>query len=204
MWREYTRETPARPGLALIMAAVALVGTTALAWLVTQRINPQVVYAINYWPIRFSLPEQFRQNSLEQVKIGSEWIEGNEDVALFNSGTTLDPTGYVVVRYKIFDSGADLNEASVDLLGEALVNSQPVNIGPIDGQIMETATPRGAIRLLAVGLTPEGLAISLEYLSTRFSAADFSRFQRICESVEFKDWYTPVPPWITASRKSAS
>lgn len=201
MWREYTRETPARPGLAIVMAAVALLGTTALAWMITQRVNPQTMRSLDYWPIRFSLPERFILAFKEHENILSEWIDGSRDAAIFLTDGRSELAAEVAVVYQIFGESDDLDDVAFELLDESVADATPIPMGPVEGRLIKLLTRDEIIRLIAVGMTPGGLAILVEYRTAHYSEVDFARFQKICESIQFQDWSVPPPPWKAASRK---
>lgn len=117
MWREYTRETPARPGLAILAAALALIGTTALAWVVVQRANPRRVEAPAYWPIRFTLPDRYERTVIDYGESAIELIDGSVGAALYTSGGPDETIGFIHVRYELLPKSTNFNDAAEVLTG---------------------------------------------------------------------------------------
>jgi hypothetical protein len=90
MWREYTRETPARRGWPLAGGILALAGTTALAWMVTDRVTappPLVpVEPLPHWPIRFAVPAGFELGRSEASTRWDGVENGDGGIVLFIRG----------------------------------------------------------------------------------------------------------------------
>ena len=96
MWSEYTRERPARRGLAVGSAFILLVGVTVLAWAITaagphgtrsprgdERSSRPVLTPLPReqsppgWPIAFTLPEEYAW--VEEPEAGREAEQGRRD-----------------------------------------------------------------------------------------------------------------------------
>src|SRR5262245_15458848 len=102
MWREYTREVPARPGLALLATSLALCGSLALAYSITNKSTNQDSQGtrrhLSQWPISFILPNSYVDVTLLNSPFDN--LDGSSQCAYFQN-----PSGgeAVLVRYKLSD-----------------------------------------------------------------------------------------------------
>jgi hypothetical protein len=115
MWREYTRETPARRGWAIVFSAVALVLTTSLAWVLAGHgpsgasLSSEVLPA--NWPITFSLPAdakplaKWNRLPLESDEAGNAGLVAYRWGPSDNSHATR-----ILVAYQVYDDEIELKE----------------------------------------------------------------------------------------------
>ncbi len=200
MWREYTRETPARRGLGVATAAMALIGTTALAWVVTQQSGGMRLETLPNWPITFSVPEGFNRLSdpLEESP-----QDGLSDRATFLLGHPRSPDAILEINYEILQEDvATLEELMAD---RGMTKSDEVSdimLGTLAGKLFRKADARGrTATLVAVGRTPEGLVLGLWYTGSAHDPHGLTRLKRICESIQFRAWTVPRPPAVETSRR---
>lgn len=208
MWREYTRETPARPGLAIIMAALALAGTTALAWVMTHRANPKKEVKLSHWPISFNLPEGLELTYLDNQ--GSQYpflSDGTRGQAIFRAAGDLQSDTAIEVTYLLLEEGSTLDDACNTLIGdEGPPEAESISFGGFDGVVIATLTPSVRPRLTetCVGIHPCGLAVRFIQSLELDDYRRLGRFERMLFSTRMIDWTSPKPPWIDLSNRLVS
>lgn len=191
MWKEYTRESPARSGLGILVSAGLLLATLWLAARVTtakavpvelsERVEPAG------WPISFRLPG------------GAQPMQGVESLAdYYNDGSVgdeafqvpLGPTGVgrVLVRFEVLRPGLTPETAARGLLLGTPADTQEISMGPLTGMIAEDRTALGHSAWMAVGCVPDGLAVGIRVLSTESSRSTEALLRAICDSVRFESW----------------
>lgn len=199
MWREYTRETPARRGWALIFSALALAGTTALAWAVAERINNPLSSfreeAPPWWPIRFTLPVGFDRLSIEQSYRLDDAIDGEFGFASYGAlRGRRRPSAFFDVQFRVVEPHLATDELLTLLEVPDAAGAEPISIGPLDGMLfIDERAPR-VMEALAVAYLPEGLVIRFSLSARRGDSLNLRDFKTICRSVQFTNWYLPRPP----------
>lgn len=189
MWREFTKETPGRPWLALISSAMALAGTTALAQYMTQaRGHPKAatfVFSLPGWPVSVRLPEGARRTPSLNEPVNSEGTRGE---LRFRLAGARQERGELRVYFQCEDSSTSLEQAFHALTGLSADDGEEIAMGPLSGLWSMGATEDGAIVLTAVATTAEGLTIQVEITTTAAGARQRKEFEEICSSVEYKSW----------------
>ena len=185
MWREYTREVPARPGWALLSTALALCGSLGLAYSLTGK--HQVPAGLNerrhlpHWPISFVLRSSFVEVT-DQYAIDS--LDGERQRAVFASPSGAGET--VVLSYELSaedQSGDQFNAVARDERGEIHL----IDMGICQGSCMIVRTPHGT-GFLAEGMTDSGLQIRVQYTSGEPEFRALRNMREICKSIEWQPW----------------
>lgn len=194
MWRAFTREKAARPGLAICIMACAFAGTMSLATLLTrQRDMPLQVRHdafLGNWPIEFGLPGGY-QLHVPESRIGSDSDGAEWGVAVFKYGAGGDPTKTVKMQYRFFQPASELLDVMHEMVEPDVVDYDPMEIGGNRGGMFQRIR-WASHELIAVAVREDGLAVSV---TCRFgnirpgtiSSGDQAHFGRICESIVFKD-----------------
>lgn len=197
MWKEYTRETPARRGLGIVAAVIALAGTTGLAqYFTTQRSRIAVAVdraAPSRWPISFAVPKGFRL-----VGSTSDWNvlqpnDGSEGGVAYLKGSTSYPEMRLDVDYQVVPEGLSLDRVYRRMTEQPLDDHEEIEVGPLQGICTSQKTEKGAALIRAVARTEEGLAIMISLLAEEDSPRTRRVLEGVCESVEFKEWTMPPP-----------
>lgn len=192
MWKEYTRETPARPGLGIVAAVIALAGTTGLAqYFTTQRSRIAVAVertAPPRWPISYSVPKGFRQ-----IGSTSDWNvlrndDGTEGGIVYVKGTIGVPEYRLDIDYQVVPAGLSMDRVYRRLTQQPLEDYEEIEVGPLQGICTSGRTETGAALLRAVARTEEGLAIMITLIAEEDSPRTRRVLEGVCESVEFKEW----------------
>ncbi|MBI5762379.1 MAG: hypothetical protein HZA51_02510 [Planctomycetes bacterium] len=192
MWKEYTRETPARPGLGIVAAVIALAATTGLAqYFTTQRSRIAVAVertALPRWPIAFSVPKGFRP-----VGTTSDWNvlrsdDGTEGGVVYFKGNLAIPEMRLDIDYQVVPAGLSMDRVYRRLTQQPLDDYDEIAVGPLKGICTSRKTEAGAAMLRAVARTDEGLAIMISLIAEEDSPRTRRVLEGVCESVEFKDW----------------
>lgn len=196
MWREYTKETPARAGWGVVAMALALTGTTGLAYFVAvTKAAPGAVLPKRVsepgWPISFALPGGFR---LLRPDVGEESVSRDGmsgELHGLREGGRGGPA-IVAVRFKVQEDRATLSKAFAKWTGQEAEEGEAIKVGSLEGLAMVTSEPRGLVKYTAVAVLPEGLVIAIAIETTNASARARRQFEAVCESVQFKDWFVRV------------
>ena len=206
MWREYSRETPARPGLAVIMAAIALAGNTALAWVMTQRANPSRGVKLSRWPISFSLPEGFELAAVDNSGRYFEYSDGTHGEAIFDLGGDAHPMGVINVKYLLLDLGSTLDDACDELGPTELSEAESITFGEFKGLMIRgiASTSPPALVGICIGIHPCGLAVRFEQTLALEDVRRLGRFESMLFSLKMADWSAPRPPWVRLSSEQVS
>jgi len=194
-WRVYTREKPARPGLAIVLSALFLVGTVWLASVVTTAKAEPIVLGSRFrsldWPISFRLPRGSRR-----VETASAWPEevqrdGSIGAVAFQIRDAERPgheDAQLEAVFRILPAGTSAEMAGRMFLGGDFVGGRPISMGPISGLSLR-GSPFGPVgQWVAVGCAPEGLAVFVQLIATGSRDRQDRVFHAICESIRFDDW----------------
>lgn len=204
MWREYTRETPARPGWAVVSAGAALILTTSLAWVLTNHGPPGATLGSSitpaYWPISFSLPADAKPLSQwDKLPLISDPGGVVGFVAYSWGGGGPEKSVRILMRYAVYDDHEGLNIDSSPL-SEDFADAEEIAIGPMTGRTFVALTAAGSRFYSAFATTDEGLGIRIDMICPPGYRNAESLFRRICESVAFQNWYGPVDPYYYLDR----
>jgi hypothetical protein len=193
MWQEYTRETPARPLLAPLGTGLALAATLALAWVVRPAAAGPSVSGLQSpprWPVAFTLPNGFTWAEQTDGEESLDGLSGN----LVYDGLSSDLLPSVLgVSFAVLPEAADAQQAAVELLGHEISNPRPVKIGPLQGLMAESRDSSGVRFLSAAAVSESGLAVSIHYVSPRITTRERSAFQVVCQSIQYRKWWTGKP-----------
>lgn len=197
MWREYTRETPARPGWSVVSAGTALALSTSLAWVLTSRANSAAGLGQTespvYWPISFSIPADAKPlPSWEGQPFEFDETGENGSIGFAWSTDRHDTKARLLIIYKLFKAGTRLDDIGARFLGGDFAESEPIEVGPMSGRMLtRVSIARGERLYSAVACTDDGLAFELILLAPPGVRNAEGLFRRICRSVTFKEWYLP-------------
>lgn len=196
MWREYTRESPARKGLALAASAAALASTVAMAYALTnlrtspleatRRIHPP------YWPISFELPESWVRRSLDVT-----FLEPEPSDDLIGRITFEDRRrdNEVVARATILFTMLEPGETVEDFIGslpdDAASVPGSVQIGQWTGSLIRFNNPEAQGLRAAAAVSPDGLAIAVICEHAHATTAADRLLGRIAASIRAEAWYLP-------------
>lgn len=192
MWKEYTRETPARPGFAIMAAVLALACTTGLAQYFTLQKTQTHVAGMRAdlfgWPITFTVPKGFRPAAavLDWNELHS--ADGTEGSVLYDKGTSRTPEMRMQIEYHVVPTGLSIDRVYRRLTKEALGERDEVDIGPLTGVLTTGRTEKGAILLRSLARSEEGLAVMLSLVAEEDSPRVRRVLTSVCESVQFKEW----------------
>lgn len=193
MWREYTRETPARPFLAPLGAGLALAAALGLAWLVgTARAGPAVwgPQSPPHWPVEFTLPEGFTWVQQDRAESSVDGMIGN----LAYEGRSSDLVPSVLgVSFAVLPAGTAVDRAAVELLGLELADARPTRLGPLEGKTAEARSGAEVRILAAVAVSERGLAVAVQLVSPRLGSGERSAFQAVCRSIQYRKWWVRKP-----------
>ena len=193
MWREYTREHPARPRLALWTTLGVFAGTVALAQFIVSARSPVEGFCEGpqspaFWPFAFDLPAGYSWSPDEQTAALPTMADGNGGAAVFAGEGTGGGKAMLLVSFAVLPPGTTAAEAAERLLRVEFVAAGPIRLGPIDGQIETIATP-SSTRMAAAGCLPSGVGVGLTYVTTAADEQAVEEFRAVCRSIAFKDWW---------------
>lgn len=187
MWKEYSRETPGRPLLGIVSAAVALAGTTGLAWVVTAQSKPLVAAKLAHWPITFSIPQDAEQIFLDtsgqkaSLGIGAGGEVSYRIPMKAGGGCELD------VTYKMLEAGTSIMEACEELELEDTSEAEPKSFGGFQGIVVhELATEKTtSISSTCIAVHPSGLVVRFRLTVLLMDISRLRLLDQILDSVEF-------------------
>ncbi|HKQ46969.1 MAG TPA: hypothetical protein VJZ71_02740 [Phycisphaerae bacterium] len=194
MWREYTRETPAKPGWAIASAGAALALTTGLAWVLAHQGFSSTTLAEPvappYWPVSLSLP----QGAKPLAKWNNEELgadpAGNAGVVAYSwDSPEIVQSTTLVLAYKVVvddDDSPGLRSRSLD---DGLDDDREIDVGPMSGRLDVRMAPDGGRLYSAFARTDEGLALRIDLICPPGLRNPQGLFRGICRSVAFRDWY---------------
>lgn len=208
MWREYTRETPAKPGWAIASAGAALALTTGLAWVLAhQGVSASTLggsVSPPFWPISLSLPPEAKPlTNWNNESLGSD-PAGNAGVAAFSWDTpdSTHPTT-IVLAYKVLIDDDDSRRISSRGFGDGFDEADEITVGPMSGRSFVAMTPAGSRVYSALAKLDEDLAVRIDMICPPGLRNSEGLFRRICRSVAFRDWYVSddAQYWIKYSQR---
>lgn len=183
MWKEYSRETPGRPLLGIVSAGIALVGTTALAWIVTAQSNPFIAAKLSHWPIAFNIPE-----GAEQV-----FSSGEESPPTLGTGGEVSYRipmksgggGELDVAYVLMEKGTSLKEACEELELDDTSDAESKSFGDfkgivVHGYVSEKTTTVSAI---CIAVHPSGLVVRFRLTMLFMDISRLRLLDQILDSV---------------------
>jgi len=189
MWREFTREKPARRGWALGLSVVVFAATMALAWgLTTGRISTSrtgVIGDFEGWPIRFALPTGYGLRSASSIPAEGD-ARGPGGVARYDAN---DQEGRRSVTVAFYQWPANLNwpELQRRLEIEGADGVDDVTLGRLDWRLFETSRIfSGIIEITAVHDQPNGLIVVVHSNVKAHETRAYVDLLAVCRSVKFK------------------
>ncbi len=196
MWREYTRESPARKGLALAASAAALAGTVAMAYAltnlrtapleVTRRIHPP------YWPISFELPESWVRRSLDINFLEPEQVDELIGRITFEDRRRgQEVVARATVLFTLLEPGDSVEDFIGSLPDDATMASGTVRIGDWGGSVIRFDDPEARNVRAAAAVSPDGLAIAVICEHAHATTTAERLVERIAASVRAEAWFLP-------------
>lgn len=192
MWREFTKETPARSGLAVIATAAALGCTTALAYFVTtSKAAPaaqQERQSLAGWPIKFDLPVGFQR--VANVDDWQEQVSADGTCGSLRYVRVDRRQGPAIleVHYRVEDGPLETDKVFRSMTGLSSEGAKEIPVGPLSGLVGHHEESDGSVVLSAVACLTEGLALHFEMQAANDGPRQEKEFERICSSAEFKEW----------------
>ena len=194
MWKQYTRETPARKGWALGAMIVAFLGTVGLAKLmVDSRTATEGVgrhkQAITGWPFQFTLPNEYRWGVLRQPPQSpfSAGGRSREESVHYHGQSASGGTTRLFIRYYKMPTGTSLQDAAAHFNMDARGAAETQEIGPLRWLIPVIHVEGPGAQIAGVACSPEGVAIHIEFTGPGSVVLEFKIFESICRSIEFVD-----------------
>lgn len=194
MWREYTRETPAKPGWAIASAGAALALTTGLAWVLAQQGFSTTTLAGSIsppnWPISLSLPPGAKPLAKWNNEVIGSDPAGNSGVAAFSwDEAEADQSMAILLAYKVTiddDESPGMRSRGLDT---GFDDDREIVVGPLTGQLNLGMAPDGGRVYSAFARSDEGLALRIDLICPPGMRNSQGLFRRICRSVTFRNWY---------------
>ena len=192
MWREFTKETPARPWWALVFSALALAGTTALAQYMTHakgssRTTSTLVGALG-WPFGFQLPEGFHRVGISDSLREPVNAEGTRGEMAFKRMELRRGTADLRVYFQWDDEPIATDRMFHTLTGLSPDDAEVIDLGPLSGIWTMGVSSEGAVVWTAVATAAEGLTLQIEMTTPTAGSRQRREFEQICSSVEYRVW----------------
>jgi hypothetical protein len=193
MWREFTRERPARPYLAWGCSALALVTAVGSAWLVVRsRAQPTTegLQSLPHWPIAFTLPGGLTWSPDEGARTNGMSADGMSGSMLYVGRSAGWGPSVMIVGFQVFPEGTTPEQVLKDLTGRAPGDAQRIRMGPMKGVMLELPAEQGkAVRLVGAGCTERGLAVVVQHVTPAPNPQARRIFRAVCRSIEYKAWW---------------
>jgi hypothetical protein len=198
MWREYTKETPARPWWGLICSALALAGTTALAQYVTKSkggtvVSPSALISVGGWPVAFRLPEGFHRVSAADPWNDPVNAEGTSGEMAFRRTDRRRGSADLTIRFEWDEGPISPAEAFHTVTGLSGDDAEAIELGPLSGLWGFGDSSDGKLVWAAVGTSPDGLAVQIELKTGIPGSKQRKEFEQICSSMQYKIWAMHAP-----------
>ena len=183
MWREYTREKPARRGWALVLASAVFVGSMALAWgLTTGRISTsRMGSAIDFegWPFRFAMPGGYELRTASSIAAEGD-ARGPGGMARYDAN---DREGRRSITIAFYQWPADLGWT--ELLRRLDIDDPEggvdLSMGRQEWRVFEAYR-----NLTAVLEQPDGLIVVVYTEIRPRDMRPVTDLQAVCRSIKFK------------------
>ena len=198
MWREYTRETPAKPGWAIASAGAALALTTGLAWVLAHQGVASSTLGSSleprYWPISFACPP-----ALSRFANGIGLVWERIPAAISVCWPTSSPgqmTATPLRSYsctKFAKMHSDLQDEKFGFSSADFAEGEPIDMGGMEARMLAGYLPTHELLFSAVGLIEEGelgLVIRIQ-MTCPPETRGAERLFRGCPAGQFRDWYLP-------------
>lgn len=191
MWNVYNKETPARRGLGLVAAGLAFAGAIGMAWVLTSvRSARQAAYRDQSpvdWPISFSLPEEYAwlQDSRDP---GVETnAEGRSGRARYLGMSPALGRSDVLVWFTEASEGSPAAAGPEGYLPTKRGGSDPIEMGPMTGQLADLRMDDGSPAMIAVGSDPNGLTVVVRFMGETSRAQQEESLRSICTSISLRN-----------------
>lgn len=197
MWRAYTREKPARQGLALIIVVVSSAAVAAFAGSVmNQKATPLLTgddQAPGAWPISFKLPPDFEATTAIRASQLDTGLVSMNRRAIFRNKT--DARRRIGIGHR---KGSESNEVmdAVMAVAERAASDpaetiEPVYIPAIDPEWRFLKKTRADSVTYVASLTlPDRTVVRLAYVTPSAGSKDQRYVAAICNSVTLKEGFT--------------
>ncbi|MFQ5424319.1 MAG: hypothetical protein ACE5F9_10110 [Phycisphaerae bacterium] len=185
MLRAYTREKPARRGLAIGTLGAVFAGTVCLALLLTHRRTPPLVEYHEFadWPVTFAVPRGYTLQTAYAFLDDPDPARAG-GVAIFSPG---DEAGARTIQfeYRWLSPGTPQDQAVRATAGVAFEDTEPIDVGPEPGRMVGRLRTTG-YELVATTCRGDGLAVTVTYRPTTIDAREVREFERICRAIGFE------------------
>jgi len=190
MWRAYTREKPARQGLALIIVAVSSALVAAMAGSVIRHKSAPLLAiaeaAPANWPISFKLPADFEETTaIRASQLDSGLVAATRRV-IFKNRT--DASKRIGVGYRASHEVNEIMDATLDFVERAASDGkearEQIEIPTADPNwmVMRRLRP-DSVTYLATLIMPDRSVVRIAYATASPSARDRRLLVAICDSV---------------------
>jgi hypothetical protein len=196
MWQEYTRETPARPFLAVIGSGLALLAAASLAWVITDAravTGGGAVQSLPDWPIVFTLPRGYSWVKNTDDLYGDASPTGMRGSAAYMCKSPEHRDALLIVAFAVLPEGSTAEEAMLRLAGQEPQDEEPISVGPMPGAMTVVERGGGARAMVAAACSERGLAIAVGYAALDRDAGGRLLFREVCQSIKYKDWWVRPP-----------
>lgn len=198
MWREYTREVPARNGFAIVFSTLALSLTTGLAWVMARAEQTPIVLnqveALRFWPIEFRLPDGFVRTDHMDTEIWFGKKNGVGGAAQYVKGPIARPEARLQFTYHLDEGTKNLEELIEREFGVPLSEGDAIRMGPLTGQAWYLRDVRTEDQtMVAIAVREDGLIILVTFDAATTSGSNRRLFRQICESITYQSWSVPDP-----------
>ncbi|MBX3395974.1 MAG: hypothetical protein KF841_11470 [Phycisphaerae bacterium] len=191
MWKEYTRESPARPGWALAAMVVTFAATLVLAQWTTSSRRVSYVQEPAGWPIKFRLPESLHWSHARGVIKGS----ASKDARVLAFIGFEPEIGRCILAISCRASAGPIGIG--ELLGHGFRmfdgRNRPIRVGPLKGVLMTESHPDEGEILRVQAWIDDGLEIVIELHGEGHQAALQKLMKELCDSVELRPAANPSP-----------
>lgn len=195
MWREYTRESPARKGLALAASAAALAGTVAMAYAMTHlRTSPLEATRRThppFWPISFELPESWVRRSLDVNFLEPEPADDLIGRIAFEERRRNEVVARATILFTLLEPGDTVEDFIGSLPDDATMAAGDIRIGEWTGSPIRFDDPEAQGLRAAAAVSPDGLAVAIICEHAHATTAAGRLVERIAGSVRAEAWYLP-------------
>lgn len=182
MWKQYTRETPARPGWAVAGMVLAFAATLGLAqWTIGHR-QLSLRQELKGWPIAFTLPASLNW-SQAKGREAYHYIKGTYEATYIGHHSELGHCLFIVVCEPEAEPAGFaeiLRRHARVLTGE----SEPIRVGPLEGMLTRAVGDHDQRMVYVEATSPDRLEMNL-FVIADWREADLKKVIReAAESIE--------------------
>ena len=194
MWKEYTREKPARRGWTLAMMGLAFVGTIGLAKILTDERAPAVLdltqrQSLPRWPLSFKLPDDFRWTPVRGAIRAPPQL-GNlagMGIAAFRGWNETGAHTEVLFRFRLVQDSISPELTAERVFLIPVDEGVDIEIDSTPGIMSISLGKDGSTRFSAVACSERGVAVLVVFHADPRVDGKTEVFEAICNSIAFQD-----------------